>query len=413
MKPRIGIVHYSSPPLIGGVETIVEAHSRLFADSNYPVKIITGQGEIFDSRVKLKVIPEIASLANWKKRKGSKSEEELIFGKLSREMKEVDICIIHNCLTMPFNIPLTTALHRLIRENPLPSSKERGTRFVSWCHDSVFLDPSYKDFLASVKRDALPCVLLKTPLEEVNYVAISRSRAQGLAGLFNTSLRKIRVIPDGIDLENFLDLTPRAIPLFKKFGLFQADLIFLIPARVTRRKNLELAIKITKALDKEGVKAKTVITGPPDLHKKGEGSYLQFLKRMAKDLGLEERIVFLSRINVDFDLLRDLYKLSDILLLPSYQEGFGIPLLEAGLSRLPVFCSSIDPFKEVGEKGAHYFSLKDRPKKIAQQILSFYQRSKSLKMSRKVLRDYTWESVFQKKIEPYLRELRSRQTVTK
>ena len=398
MKPKIAIIHYSFPPLIGGVETIIEAHSRLFADNGYPVKIISGRGVASGDRVELKIIPQISSLSGWKRKKWTQSLEEAIFEKLSREIKGVGICIIHNCLTMPFNMALTTALHKLIE-------KERRTKFISWCHDSVFLDPSYKEFLASVGENAFPYLLLKTPLKRVHYVAISKSRAQGLAKLFNISLKKIRVIHDGISLEEFLGLTPRVIPLFKKFGLFQSDLIFLIPARVTRRKNIELALKITKEINQRGVKAKTIITGPPDLHKKGGTSYLRFLNELSKDLGIEKKIVFLSRIKVDFGLLRDLYKLSDILLLPSYQEGFGLPLLEAGLSRLPVFCSSIGPLKEVGGKEVHCFSLKENPKKIAREILKSYKGNRPLKMFKKVLRDYTWESIFKKRIEPYLSKL--------
>jgi glycosyltransferase involved in cell wall biosynthesis len=398
MKPKIAIIHFSAPPLIGGVESIIEAHSQLFADNDYPVKIIAGQGRALGDRVELKIIPEMSSLPGWKKRKWKESLEKIIFEKLVREIRDRDFIIIHNCLTMPFNMALTTALDKLIK-------KERRKKFISWCHDSIFLDPSYKEFLASVEENAFPYLLLKTALKKVHYVAISRSRAQGLTKLFNINLRKIRVIPDGIDPGKFLNLTPQVISLFKKFNLFQSDLIFLIPARVTRRKNIELAIKITKEVNQRGLKAKTIITGPPDLHKKGGASYLKFLKRVSKDLGIEDRIVFLSQIKVDFDLLRDLYKLSDILLLPSYQEGFGLPLLEAGLSRLPVFCSSIGPLKEVGGKEVHYFSLKENPKKIAQEILEFYKENKSPKMFEKVLRNYTWESIFKKKIEPYLHKL--------
>jgi glycosyltransferase involved in cell wall biosynthesis len=405
MKPKIAIIHYSAPPLIGGVESIIEAHSQLFADNDYPVKVIAGQGEIFDTQVELKIIPEMSSLSGWKRGKWKESLEQIIFKKLAREIRDRDFIIIHNCLTMPFNMALTTALRKLIEKACLPSGTERRKKFISWCHDSVFLDPSYKKFLAGVEENIFPYLLLKTALKKVHYVAISRSRAQGLTKLFNISLRKIRVIPDGIDLGKFLNLTPQVISLFKKFNLFQSDLIFLIPARVTRRKNIELALKITKEVNQRGLKAKTIITGPPDPHKKGGTSYLKFLKRLSKDLGIEDRIVFLSQIKVDFDLLRDLYKLSDILLLPSYQEGFGLPLLEAGLSRLPVFCSSIGPLKEVGGKEVYYFSLKENPKKIAQEILKFYKENKSLKMFKKVLRNYTWESIFKKKIEPYLHKL--------
>ena len=44
-QERIAILHYSSPPIVGGVEFIIEAHSGLFAERGYPTKLIVGEGE--------------------------------------------------------------------------------------------------------------------------------------------------------------------------------------------------------------------------------------------------------------------------------------------------------------------------------------------------------------------------------
>jgi glycosyltransferase involved in cell wall biosynthesis len=43
-----------------------------------------------------------------------------------------------------------------------------------------------------------------------------------------------------------------------------------------------------------------------------------------------------------------LYKNASIYIFPSLDEGFGIPILEALSFSLPVICSDIDVFKEVG-----------------------------------------------------------------
>ena len=60
-QPHLAILHYAAPPTIGGVESTIAAHARLFADHGYAVKIIAGRGEPFDARVSLETIPHLDS----------------------------------------------------------------------------------------------------------------------------------------------------------------------------------------------------------------------------------------------------------------------------------------------------------------------------------------------------------------
>ena len=54
-NPGIAILHYSCPPVIGGVEFIIEAHALEFARAGYPVRLIVGKGEADQRRVSPKV----------------------------------------------------------------------------------------------------------------------------------------------------------------------------------------------------------------------------------------------------------------------------------------------------------------------------------------------------------------------
>ena len=58
---RTAFLHYSAPPVVGGVEAVIEAHTQVFLDAGYPVTIITGQGEQADlpDGAELIVIPEM------------------------------------------------------------------------------------------------------------------------------------------------------------------------------------------------------------------------------------------------------------------------------------------------------------------------------------------------------------------
>jgi glycosyltransferase involved in cell wall biosynthesis len=44
---------------------------------------------------------------------------------------------------------------------------------------------------------------------------------------------------------------------------------------------------------------------------------------------------------------------------PSIDEGFGIPLIEAMRAHIPVICSDIKIFKEIGDDSVVYFKKQD------------------------------------------------------
>jgi len=63
----------------------------------------------------------------------------------------------------------------------------------------------------------------------------------------------------------------------------------------------------------------------------------------------------------------DLYKKADIFVMPSLAEGFGLPILEAMQKNIPVLCSDIPPFFEIGMDSVLYFDPRD-PQDMADKI---------------------------------------------
>jgi glycosyltransferase involved in cell wall biosynthesis len=64
--------------------------------------------------------------------------------------------------------------------------------------------------------------------------------------------------------------------------------------------------------------------------------------------------------NVDEIQKNNILGNSDFLLFPSLEEGFGIPLIEAGVLKIPILCSDITIFREICGSGALFFN----PEKI-------------------------------------------------
>ena len=89
------------------------------------------------------------------------------------------------------------------------------------------------------------------------------------------------------------------------------------------------------------------------------------IKRLIVKLRLSQNIKIFSNLN-DFEV-RCFYKLAGLFVFPSIYEGFGIPLLEAMASDLPMVLSNTEVFREITQNKYSYFDQYD-PLSIANRI---------------------------------------------
>jgi glycosyltransferase involved in cell wall biosynthesis len=199
--------------------------------------------------------------------------------------------------------------------------------------------------------------------------------------------------------------------------LLAADLIMLMPVRVTKAKNIEFALEVVAALKEQGLNVKLVLTGPPDPHDEKIMNYFHALQKKRDELGLnaEMRFVFESGpepaqpLRIDLKVVADLYRVADLMFMPSHQEGFGMPVLEAGLLGLPVVASRAVPAAaEIGGTDVLRFSLEDPPQQLAQHLFSWAEEDKRLRLARRTRQNFTWQAIFNGQIEPLLEGHKSR-----
>lgn len=403
-KPRVAILHYSTPPTIGGVESTIGDHARLFAAHGYPLKLITGRGETFDPQVPVQVIPTIHSrderveqiqreLARGKVPDAFYALAHELRGALESALADVDVLIAHNVTSLHKNLALTAALKQL--------TESFAVRLIAWAHDFAWTDPVYQDEV----HDGFPWDLLREKWSNTRYVVVSAARRQELAKLLNARETEIDIVPPGLDAAAFLHLSETGKEWASRFEFFESIPLLLLPARVTRRKNIELAIKVTAELTAQGMKPKLLVMGPLGPHNPANRAYLEELYTLRVRRGVEQEVLFLDEFGaVDDVTRRDLYLLSDALFFPSAREGFGIPILEAGLARLPIFCSDIPPFRESAQEYAHFFSLTDSPAEIARLIRSVLKQDRPFRLKQRVIKEYNWERIFVEKIEPLINQ---------
>ncbi len=251
--PKIGILHYSAPPVIGGVESVILAHASLFIESKYPTIILAGRGgkDSFPHEADFIQIPELDSQhptileMSYELDQGWIPPDFLtmvaqIAEKLAPQLASIDLLIVHNVFTKHFNLPLTTALFRLLDQGVIQHC-------VAWCHDMTWTSPNSR----SKVFPGYPWDLLNTYRADVTYVTISRDRQQQLAGLFGCSPERIRVIYNGVDPKKLLALSDAGIALISRLGLWDSDINLLMPVRVTQAKNIELALGVVAAFKRE------------------------------------------------------------------------------------------------------------------------------------------------------------------
>ena len=402
----VALIHYSAPPVVGGVESVLAQHARLMSRAGHQVRVIAGRGEAWalERGVRLVALPVIDSLhprVLAVKAALDRGEVPPEFGPLSAEIFEAltealggaKVVFAHNVCSLHKNLPLTAALRLLCAQGT-------GGRWVLWHHDLAWTTPRYQPEL----HDGFPWDLIRQDWG-VLHVAVSEARRAELIALLGLADDRSLVIPNGVDPAAFLKLGPEAQSLARAVGWVRGWPRLLLPVRITPRKNIELALRALAALRDEYPQAALVVTGPPGPHNPENATYFDALRRLRDDLELGASAHFLAEHAPGYipdEVIFDFYRMADALLLTSREEGFGIPLVEAGLSRLPVFCADIPSLRALGMEEARYFSPDADPRHIARLLAEHFRQDRVARFAARAWREFTWEGIYQGRIAPLL-----------
>jgi len=411
----IALLHYSAPPVVGGVESVLAHQARLMAEAGHTVRVIAGRGEAWDDRVELVTLPLIdsrhpevlaakAELDVGRAPPGFAALVDGIAAALSPPLADVHLLIAHNVCSLHKNLALTAALHRLRGQAHFP-------KLILWHHDLAWTTPRYRAEL----HDGWPWDLLRTDWG-ARHVVVSEFRRRELAGLLRLPADSIRVVPNGVETDQLLKLDSQTQKLIKAMKLAEAAPLLLLPVRLTPRKNIELALRALAELRQGDApperlypKAALVVTGPEGPHNPANADYRRKLLALRDDLGLKGAAHFVAEHVSDFlpdAVVADFFRLADALLLPSREEGFGIPLIEAAITRLPIFCADIPPLRDLGGDEAVYFSPGAPPARVAALIAGRLRADPVFHFAVRARRQFSWANIYAGHIAPLIeREL--------
>lgn len=164
----------------------------------------------------------------------------------------------------------------------------------------------------------------------------------------------IHVIPNGLDAVSREPPIESALQEFRRKFRLPGDFILAV-GHLEQRKNYPNLIRAISHLRASGVKTHLVIVG----NDSGEHGRL---REIVEQCNLCNQVIILSGLS-DLEV-RCAYALCNLVVLPSFYEGFGIPILEAMAAARPIVLSDISVFREITESQSAYFAP-ENPKSIA------------------------------------------------
>ena len=242
--------------------------------------------------------------------------------------------------------------HGLSHELPYGIEKTKIPTVVTM-HDLIFI--RHPELYPFFDRKSYKAKYLHSCRIADHIIAVSQQTKNDLIELWGIEERKITVIYQGCHpafCQQISDSQKQSIR--KKYGLPETYLLNV--GAIEPRKNQLL---ILKALVAGNIDMPLVIAGR-------KTDYIVELQQYIDNNKLQNQVTILP--NVDFADLPALYQSASIFIYPSQYEGFGIPIVEALQSGVPVIAAKGSCLEESGGPGSRYVAS-DSESELAEQIL--------------------------------------------
>lgn len=233
--------------------------------------------------------------------------------------------------------------HGLSNELPLNIRKSKIKSVVT-IHDLIFLRfPQYYRF---IDRKIYTYKFRKACENSDRIIAISECTKQDIIRHFHIPAEKIEVIYQGCDISFTQMVTDEKKKEVRERYQLPEHFILNVGS-IEERKNALSAVKTLPMLSQH---IHIVIVGR-------RTKYTEEIERFTKENGLSKRVHIIS--NVPFNDLPALYQSADIFVYPSRFEGFGIPIIEALYSGVPVVAATGSCLEEAGGPNSIYIHPDD------------------------------------------------------
>lgn len=235
----------------------------------------------------------------------------------------------------------TTIFHGLSNELPIGINRAR-TKTVVTIHDLLFLD--YPEHYSYLDRKIYETKTRYAARQADKVIAVSEETKQDLTVRYKVPAEKIEVVYPIISIPSI----PQTIQVPSPYILNVGSLV--------ERKNQKRLIEAYALIEKNVQEELWIV---------GTGPLKQELEQLINQLKLRGRVKVITGLhNQD---LTAIYKNATAFIYPSLKEGFGMPIVEALLSEIPVVASAGGAIEEAAGPGSLFFDSQSSHE-IAQQI---------------------------------------------
>ena len=248
-----------------------------------------------------------------------------------------------------------------------------------------------KDYSTPDFQQKFSALLMEAVERAVRIITPSQYTTDQLLKYTAVPREKVRMIPLGVDLPGgSLSAARRALEREQLVGKGN-EMIFTVGV-IQTRKNTINALKALRYLPE---RYRLVIAG-------GNGHGSEAIHDFIRKEGLGSRVVLLGYAPAE--QLPVLYRAASVFLFPSFEEGFGLPVLEAMSYGLPVVASQTSSLPEGGGDAALYVdphNPKDIGEKVMRAVEDDSQRSIMIERGLARAKEFTWRRTAEGNLQVY------------
>lgn len=228
--------------------------------------------------------------------------------------------------------------------NELPHNiQKREIKTIVTIHDLIFL--RYPQLYKAIDRYIYNKKFKYACHAANKIIAISKQTKDDIVEFYKIERDKIEVVYQGCNPIFYNKITKEQIVEIRKIYQLPSEFMLTV-GTIEKRKNL---LTIVKAIREGNIDIPLVVVGKPT-------KYLDKVKEYIAQYNIN-KVHILNYINLED--LPGLYQLATLFIYPSVFEGFGIPVLEALNSGVPVISTNYGCFIEAGGKAAQYVNPED------------------------------------------------------
>lgn len=226
-------------------------------------------------------------------------------------------------------------------------------------------------------------IIERSAKKAISIIAVSKATKSEIVDHLKVGDEKIKVIYEGIDIEKGNKRSKFEFPYLLYVG------------NTYPHKNPKILIKVIEGLSGDYPDLKLVMVSKDDY----------FYKKLISDLNSNNLSRIILKENITDAELSDLYANAKALVIPSFMEGFGLPILEAMKSNCLVLCSDIPVFREIAKDAAIYFDPKSLPDLSEKIKLVFSQdnsqKSKYITLGETIVKSFSWKKMTEETLKVY------------